>query len=83
MRKNPLITSKWFQQYFGYTNYAEFLSAIDPKIIIGIAFLRDELFIIETQRMHKREVDYLVAMQAAIFATGLGNRTIRSERNNE
>jgi hypothetical protein len=76
MRKSIKITSEWFREYFCRTIYAEGLSTMDLTKAIGIVFLDDRLFIIETQRIHKREVDYLVAMQAAVFATVSGNRTV-------
>jgi hypothetical protein len=68
-RKDSVVAARWFSEHFSHTRYGQDLSAIDPRKAIGIAFREDGLFVVETRRVHRREVDYLVAMQAIIFAT--------------
>jgi len=68
-RKDSVTAARWFSEHFSHTRYGQDLSAIDPRKVIGIAFREDGLFVVETRRVHRREVDYLVAMQAIIFAT--------------
>jgi hypothetical protein len=68
-RKDSVVAARWFSEHFSHTRYGQDLSAIDPRKVIGIAFREDGLFVVETRRVHRREVDYLVAMQAIIFAT--------------
>jgi hypothetical protein len=69
LRKDSVVASRWFSEHFSHTRYGQDSSAIDPRKVIGIAFREDGLFVVETRRVHRREVDYLVAMQAIIFAT--------------
>ena len=69
LRKDAVVAARWFSENFSHTRYRQDLSAIDPRKVIGIAFREDGLFVVETRRVHRREVDYLVAMQAIIFAT--------------
>jgi hypothetical protein len=69
LRKDSVVAARWFSENFSHTRYGQDLSAIDPRKVIGIAFREDGLFVVETWRVHRREVDYLVAMQAIIFAT--------------
>jgi hypothetical protein len=69
LRKDSVVAARWFSEHFSHTRYEQDLSAIDPRKVIGIAFREDGLFVVETRRVHRREVDYLVAMQAIIFAT--------------
>ena len=69
LRKDSVVAARWFSEHFSHTRYGQDLSAIDPRKVIGIAFREDGLFVVETWRVHRREVDYLVAMQAIIFAT--------------
>jgi hypothetical protein len=68
LRKNSVVAARWFSENFSHTHYRQDLSAIDPKKVIGIAFREDGLFVVETRRVHRREIDYFVAMQAIIFA---------------
>jgi hypothetical protein len=68
-RKDSVVAARWFSEHFSHTRYGQDLSAIDPRKVIGIAFREDGLFVVETRRVHRREVDYLIAMQAIIFAT--------------
>ena len=67
-RKDTIGAARWFREHFSDTSYWEDLSSIDPKSVIGIAFRQDGLFVVETRRIHRREVDYLVAFQAIILA---------------
>jgi hypothetical protein len=68
LRKNSVVAARWFSENFSHTRYRQELSAVDPRKVIGIAFREDGLFVVETRRVHRREIDYLVAMQAIIFA---------------
>jgi hypothetical protein len=67
-RKDSAVAARWFTEHFSHTRYAQDLSAIDPRRAIGIAFREDGLFVVETQRVRRQEVNYLVALQAIIFA---------------
>jgi hypothetical protein len=85
LRKDSVVAARWFTEHFSHSRYGQDLSAIDPRRVIGIAFREDGLFVVETQRIRRREVDYLVALQAIIFATqvnapGLGNQRCVEER---
>ncbi len=55
---------KWVQDCFSHTQYGQDLLAIETAKTIAIAFRQDGLFVIQTQGIRKREVDYIVAMQA-------------------
>jgi uncharacterized membrane protein YfcA len=68
MRKDSVAAARWFGEHFSHTRYGQDFSAIDPRRVIGIAFREDGLFVVETKRIHRREVDYLVALQAIIFS---------------
>jgi hypothetical protein len=68
LRKDAVVAARWFSEHFSHTRYEQDLLAIDPRKVIGIAFREDGLFVVETRRVHRREVDYLLAMQAIIFA---------------
>jgi hypothetical protein len=67
LRKNAVAVAQWFRQHFFQTRYGQDFSAIDPTRVIGIAFREDGLFVVETRRIRRREVDYLVALQAIIY----------------
>jgi len=68
LRKDSVAAARWFSENFSHTRYGEDLSTIDLRRVIGIAFREDGLFVVETRRVRRREVDYLVALQAIIFA---------------
>jgi hypothetical protein len=70
-REDSAVAAQWFKEHFSRTRYAQDLSAIDPRRVIGIAFREDGLFVVETQVIHRGEVDYLVALQAIIYAVAV------------
>ena len=67
LRKDPATAARWFRECFSRTPYEQEILAIDPTKTIAIAFLADGLFVIETKRIRKRQVDYITAMQAIVF----------------
>jgi hypothetical protein len=68
LRKDPSVGTQWLNEHFSHTRYAADLAEVDTRKALAMCFRDDGLFVVELPRIASREVDYLVAFQALIFA---------------
>lgn len=64
---HPGERAQWLDHYFAHTPYAPAIKRLSTEKLLALTFCDDKLFAIYHSRLWKREMDYVVAFNTAVY----------------